>query len=141
MRNQQRPQSLLETLGWIETYLRQVVLAWKPRALFSLHQSSSRFAVVILRAVDTDIATALLHDDTKDYALLDADVLRSIVDSIKDAANIFAAVAGLQHCGLVDVEKRVEVLPGRLRREGRGWAGEGLKSHAREFDESGILRV
>lgn len=115
------------------------MLAWKPRALFSLHQSSSRFAIVILRAVDTDIATALLHDDAEDYAFLDADVLRSIVDSIKYAANIFAAVAGLQHCRFVNVEERVEVLPGRLGWEGRGWAGEGLKSHAREFDESVIL--
>ena len=105
------------------------MLTWETRALLSLHQPSSRFAILILRAVDTDVATALLHDDAEDYALLDADVLRSIVDSIKDAANIFAAITGLQHCGLVDVEEGVEVLPGGIGREGRSWAGERLKSH------------
>ena len=139
MRNQQRPHSLLETPEWVETYLRQVVLAWETWALLSLHQSSSRFAISILRAVDTDVATALLHDDAEDYALLNADVLRSIVDSIKDAANIFAAVAGLQHCGLVDVEEGVEVLPRRLGRESRSWAREKLESHAQDVDESIIF--
>lgn len=108
--------------------LRQVMLAWKSRALLGLHQPPSIMMILILRCTDTDVPTALLHDDAQDNALLDAD-FGSIVDGVEDAADVLAAVACLLHRGFVNVEEGNEILPGVFAGEGGGGAGVGLKRH------------
>lgn len=104
------------------------MLARKPWALNSLHQPPSNIPILVPRTIHSNIAPRLLHDDTKDDALFDAD-LGSVDYGVEDAANILAAVAGLEHGGFVDVEEGVEVLPGGFGGEIRGGAGVRLERH------------
>lgn len=109
-------------------HLRQIMLAWKSRALLGLHQPPSIIVILILRCTDTNVPTALLHDDAQDNALLDAN-FGSIVDGIENAADVLAAIACSLHRGLIDVEEGNEILPGVFAREGGGGAGVVLERH------------
>ena len=117
---------VLELLG--RTYLGQVMPTWKCRAFLGLHQSARGLSVGIVGSADADIATALLHDDAEDDALLDAE-LGGVDDGVVDAADVFVAVARLQHRGFVDVEEGGEVFPAGFGGEGGGGAGVIVERH------------
>ena len=100
------------------------MLSWERRALLSLHQSSGRVSVLVVRSSDTNVASAFLHDDAKDHALFDTD-FGGREDRVPDAANVLIAVAGLEHLGLVEVEDGFEVFPRLFARERGGRTGVG----------------
>jgi hypothetical protein len=52
---------------------------------------------------DTYIAGALLHDDAENDALFNAD-FGGLEDGVPDTADVLAAIASLEHLGLVEVE-------------------------------------
>ena len=100
----------------------------KRRALHRLHQPSRRLPIHVTRCANTDIPTALLHDDAKDNARLDAD-LSGLLDGMVDALNVLVGIAREFHSGFVDAKKMVEVLPCIFVRESGGRAGVLVKSH------------
>ena len=88
------------------------MLSRERRTLFSLHQSTGRLAARIDGGSDSDVAGAFLHDYAEDHTFFHTDGLGGFVDSVVDSTDIFTAVSGLEHFGLVKVEYCVEVLPG-----------------------------
>lgn len=105
------------------------MLARESRRFFRLHEAARRLCIGIRRRAHTHVPRALLHDNTENNALLNANLLRSRDDGIPDAADVFAGVASLQHLGLVDVEDLLERLPGVHGWELGGRTGVGCEAH------------
>ena len=109
-------------------------------ALFCLHQAASRIAIWVGRGTNAHVAPAFLHDDAKNYPLLYTN-LGGISNGVIYTAYIFTAIPSLEHRGLVDVEKSVEILPGRLVREGRGWTRVERKTHPRYWEDVWVFVI
>ena len=95
------------------THLGQVVPSWEPSALFTLHQSSGRVALAVVRSADADIAAALLNNNAENDALFDTH-LGGFCDSYKDPTNVVPCATRIDHGLLVDVEDCWPRLPAIL---------------------------
>lgn len=115
------------------SYLAQSVLPGDPWRAIALHQPGCEVSISVGGGAHPHVASAFLHDDTENHALLYND-FGAFQDSIPNASDIFASVASLKHLRLIDVEDFLKGLPLRLGREvGRG-AGVPSETHSDDCD-------
>jgi hypothetical protein len=74
-------------------YLRQIVLSRESWAFLGLHQTASGITIHIAGRSDTNIASALLHDDAENNTLFNTNCFGGCIDGIPNAADILAAVS------------------------------------------------
>lgn len=85
-------------------------------------------AVVVIGSGNADIASGLLHNDAEDDTLFNAN-FGGLKNGVVNAAYILAAIACLEHMGLVDIEESSKAFPRLLAGEGGGGAGIPSETH------------